>query len=111
MKRALLAVALLVFVVAADRKPLPQLGTQFATLPPGKGKAAVEAACYTCHSADLLVQQRLNEKQWTASIDKMIRWGAVVEEKEKAVMIAYLTKHFGPDNKASFRKVRPLHSK
>ena len=106
MRRALLAVALFVFVVAAQ--PLPQLGTRFATLPPGKGKAAVEAACYTCHSADLLVQQRLNEKQWTAAVDKMIRWGAVVDEKDKAAMIAYLVKNFGPDNKVTFRKVKPL---
>lgn len=109
MRRALLAVAIFAFVVAAQ--PLPPLGTQFATLPSEKGKSAVEAACFTCHSADLLVQQRLTEKQWTAALDKMIRWGAVVEEKDRAVMLAYLVKNFGPDNKVSFRKVRPLHTK
>ncbi len=86
---------LLVFLLAA----LPTPGTQFKQLPQGKGRAEVEAACYACHSADILVQQRLTEKQWTASVDKMIRWGAVVPESDKSVVIAYLAKQFGPANR------------
>ena len=78
---------------------LPQLGTQFHQLPPGKGKAQVEASCFPCHSADILVQQRLTEKQWTAAVEKMMRWGAKANEKEKAAIIAYLSRNFGPDNK------------
>ena len=78
---------------------LPQLGTQFHQLPAGKGKAQVEAACYPCHSADMLVQQRLTEKQWTATVEKMIRWGAKADEKQKAAIIGYLAKNFGPQNK------------
>jgi hypothetical protein len=85
---------------------LPLLGTKFHALPEGKGKAAVEGSCLPCHSADILVQQRLTEKQWTASVDKMIRWGAVVDEKQKGELIAYLAKHFGPENKYTPRKVR-----
>jgi hypothetical protein len=86
---------LLVFLLAA----LPAPGTQFKQLPQGKGRTEVEAACYACHSADILVQQRLTEKQWTATVDKMIRWGAVVPESDKSVVIAYLAKQFGPGNK------------
>jgi hypothetical protein len=86
---------LLVFLLAA----LPTPGTQFKQLPQGKGRAEVEAACYACHSADILVQQRLTVKQWTATVDKMIRWGAVVPESDKSVVIAYLAKQFGPGNK------------
>src|SRR4051794_14733288 len=48
---------------------LPIVGTKFATLPEGKGKAVVESRCYACHSADLLMQQRLTEKQWTAAVE------------------------------------------
>jgi hypothetical protein len=95
---------LLLFLLAA----LPTPGTQFKQLPQGKGRAEVEAACYACHSADILVQQRLTEKQWTASVDKMIRWGAVVPESDKSVVIGYLAKQFGPGNKFVPVKTGPV---
>jgi hypothetical protein len=86
---------------------LPLLGTKFHALPGGAGKELAEGSCLPCHSADVLAQQRLTEKQWTASVEKMIRWGAAVDEKRKAELIAYLAKHFGPDNnKFTPRKVR-----
>ncbi len=88
---------------------LPLLGTTFKQLPPGAAKAKVEAACYACHSADIIVQQRLTEKQWTAAVEKMMRWGAPVDEKDKAAMIEYLSKHFGAENKFTPTKVAPLH--
>lgn len=78
---------------------LPAPGTQFKQLPAGPGKAEVESACYACHSADLLVQQRLTEKQWTASVEKMMRWGAEVSPEKKDVIVSYLSRHFGPGNK------------
>jgi hypothetical protein len=87
---------------------LPLAGTKFKELPPGKGRAEVEAACYACHSADLLAQQRLTEKQWTASVDKMIRWGAVVKDEDKSVIIDYLSRHYGPSNRFVPEKTQPL---
>ncbi len=86
---------------------LPVLGTTFHSLPAGNGKSLVEGTCYRCHSADMLVQQRLTEKQWTAEVDKMIRWGAVVKDRDKPVMLAYLVKHFGPENKFAPIRTRP----
>jgi len=77
---------------------LPVLGTQLAPLPEGEGKAIAEQACLQCHSTSMILQQRLTEKQWTASIDKMIRWGAAVPADRKDALIAYLAVHFGPDN-------------
>lgn len=116
MKRSI--VALLIFVavgaIAATKSPRfdrsrPAAGTQFHQLPAGKGKAAVEAACYRCHSADLLAQQRLTEKQWTAAVEKMIKWGAVVDPKDKTEIIGYLAKNFGPGNtKFQPIKTRPI---
>jgi hypothetical protein len=86
---------------------LPQLGTQYHQLPAGKAKAQVEASCYPCHSADILVQQRLTEKQWTATVEKMIRWGAKADDKQ--AIIRYLSQHFGPDNKKFVPiKTRPV---
>lgn len=96
---------LLVLVLAAT---LPQPGTKFKELPPGKTKADVEAACYACHAADLLVQQRLTQKQWTATVEKMMRWGAVVPEEKKTPIIDYLAKSFGPGSKFEPTKVKPV---
>ena len=87
---------------------LPMLGTHFKSLPEGKGRAEVETACYACHASDLLAQQRLTEKQWTATVEKMARWGAVVKDDEKSVIIAYLAKHFGPENKFTPTKTKPV---
>lgn len=97
----------LAFLLAAV---LPIPGTQFRELPAGPGREEVEAACYACHSADLLVQQRLTEKQWTATVEKMMRWGAVVEESKKGVVIAYLAKHFGPGKRFTPLPVAPVRT-
>ncbi len=61
-------------------------------------KAVADQACLRCHSADMVRQQRLTEKQWTAEVTKMAGWGAAVPEDQKAALIAYLVEHFGPDN-------------
>jgi hypothetical protein len=77
---------------------LPVLGTRLAEFPPGEGKGVADAVCLGCHSTDLVRQQRLTEKQWTANLTKMIGWGAEVPESKKETLIAYLVKNFGPDN-------------
>jgi len=87
---------------------LPMAGTHFKSLPEGKGRAQVEAACYTCHSADMIAQQRLTEKQWTAEVEKMTKWGAAVKDADKPVLIAYLSKHFGPDNEFTPTKTQTI---
>ena len=98
MKRAFAAAALAMLALAA-KPTLPALGTRYHELPGGTEKAAIEAACYPCHSADILVQQQLTEKQWTAEIEKMIRWGAKVDESDKAAIVTYLSRHFGAENR------------
>jgi hypothetical protein len=107
--RKVAVVALLAFAFSAlgQQKSLPKLGTQFKPLPKGTGRAQVEAACLPCHSTDILAQQRLNEKQWNAEVDKMIRWGAVVAAGDRAKMVVYLVKNFGPENKFTPTRVRP----
>ena len=115
MKRIAIIVAALVaaFASAATKKPvsydpnLPVLGTKFHSLPAGSGRKLIEASCFPCHSADMLVQQRLTDKQWTAEVDKMIRWGAVMKESDKPAAVAYLSKNFGPANKFTPIRTRP----
>lgn len=115
MKRIVVVVLALVaaFASAATKKrvsydhSLPVLGTKFHSLPSGIGRQLVEASCFPCHSADLLVQQRLTEKQWTAEVDKMIRWGAVMKESDKPAVVAYLSRNFGLANKFTPVRTRP----
>ena len=115
MKRAAVIVLALVaaFASAATKRSvsydpkLPVLGTKFHSLPSGAGKSLVEASCFPCHSADMIVQQRLTEKQWTAAVDKMIRWGAVLKESDKPAVVAYLAKNFGLTNKFTPVRTRP----
>jgi hypothetical protein len=112
MKRMLMVVFALGLVAASTSRKydsaLPILGTKFHSLPAGTGRQLVEASCLPCHSPDILVQQRLTEKQWTASVDKMIRWGAVMKDADKPAAIAYLSKNFGVTNTFSPTKTRPV---
>lgn len=88
-------------VSAADGTvPLPALGTRLSEFPSGEAKDVAEKACLQCHSADMPRQQRLNEKQWAAEVEKMTRWGAEVPPDRKDALVAYLFAHFGPGNDA-----------
>ena len=70
-------------------------------LPAGPGRDVVTTRCVSCHETDLIAQQRLTRTGWGRSIDKMIRWGAVVETDERGPMLDYLAAHFAPQPAAS----------
>lgn len=117
MKRIAICAFLFITLISAAPKQrkrvnydpgLPILGTKLRALPNGKGKEVAESGCLPCHSADLIVQQRLTEKQWIATVDKMVRWGAIVSDEEKPELIRYLTSHFGPENRFTPTKTRPV---
>lgn len=59
-----------------------------------QGWNATVSSCLVCHSADMLAQQRLTQKQWQASVDKMEKWGAVMHPEAKASLVAYLSDRF-----------------
>jgi cytochrome c5 len=63
-------------------------------LPAGPGREVVAKRCLTCHESDLIAQQRLSRTAWGRSVDKMVRWGAVVETEERDPMLDYLAAHF-----------------
>jgi hypothetical protein len=87
---------------------LPVFGTKLAELPQGPTKSLADTACLTCHSADILVQQHLTEKQWAATVTKMVGWGAAVPEDKKSELVAYLLKNFGPENTWQPVTTRPM---
>ena len=67
------------------------------SLPDGPMKAKVTTACTECHEARIILQQRLSKAAWTKEVDKMIKWGAVVEPAERQPFIDYLSVNFPPD--------------
>src|SRR5579864_7637269 len=66
-------------------------------LPAGPMQAKATTACTECHEARIVVQQRLSKAAWTKEVDKMIKWGAVVEPQDHDPLIDYLSANFGVD--------------
>jgi hypothetical protein len=73
--------------------------------PPGPAQAKVRTACAECHDASIVVQQRLSKAAWTKEVDKMIKWGALVEPGDRDSFIDYLSTNFPPE-KASAQMPR-----
>jgi len=71
-----------------------------ADLPPGPIQSKVQTACTECHDARIILQQRLSKKAWTKEVDKMIKWGAVVDPRDRDAFIDYLSLNFPPEKPA-----------
>jgi hypothetical protein len=70
---------------------------QAPDLPPGDMQAKARTACLECHEARIILQQRLNKAAWTREVDKMIKWGALVDPKDRDGLIDYLSVNFPPE--------------
>jgi len=70
-------------------------------LPEGKGVELARDKCVICHEADLIVSQRLSRQGWVREVEKMIRWGAVVSDAEKEILVEYFAAHFAPRKSAA----------
>jgi hypothetical protein len=68
-----------------------------ADLPAGAMQAKATTACTECHEARIILQQRLSKAAWTKEVDKMTKWGALVDAKDREGLIDYLSGNFGPD--------------
>jgi hypothetical protein len=66
-------------------------------LPAAPIQAKVKTACLECHDSGILVQQRLDRKMWGREVDKMVKWGALVEKKDRDAFIDYFVANFGTD--------------
>ena len=76
-----------------DRAPAEVLpATSVTTVaPPASFKS-----CGACHEDDLIRQQRLTRTGWDREIDKMIGWGARLNNDDRAGLLDYLSANFGP---------------
>lgn len=80
---------------AVGQKPAAVKTTE--DLPVGAMQAKATTACTECHEARIIVQQRLNKAAWTKEVDKMMKWGAVVDAGDRDALIDYLNTNFNPD--------------
>lgn len=76
---------------------LPALRAQSPELPAGAMKDKVTTSCTECHESRIILQQRLNKGAWAKEVDKMIKWGAVVDPADRDAFIDYLSINFPPD--------------
>jgi mono/diheme cytochrome c family protein len=99
--KTLAAVALLALAIAAPFSALAQKPPSVtADLPSGPMQAKATTACLECHEARIILQQRLSKAAWTKEVDKMAKWGAVVDPAERDALIDYLSANFSPDKPA-----------
>lgn len=78
----------------------PLLRAQSPELPPGAIQPKVTTACTECHESRIILQQRLSKAAWTKEVDKMIKWGALVDPADRSAFIDYLSANFPPDKPA-----------
>jgi len=71
-----------------------------ANLPAGPMQVKATTSCLECHEARIILQQRLSKGAWTKEVDKMTKWGAVVEPADRDALIDYLSTNFSPDQPA-----------
>jgi hypothetical protein len=87
-----------ILIVCLAASPLVRAQSSSPALPAAPIRDKVQTACTECHSADIVVQQRLDRKIWIKEVDKMIKWGALVEPSDRDAFIDYLSTNFGPNN-------------
>jgi hypothetical protein len=73
------------------------LGADSPALPAGAMQRKVTTACTECHDSRIILQQRLSKGAWGKEVDKMIKWGAVVDPADRDGFIEYLSFNFPPD--------------
>jgi thiosulfate/3-mercaptopyruvate sulfurtransferase len=56
------------------------------------GKQLVQKRCISCHNDSRIYNKKRDEKYWVKTIDRMIRKGATLNEKEKDAIIKHLVK-------------------
>jgi hypothetical protein len=89
--------AVIIFTVLS---PLAASRKSVAELPPGPMQARATTSCLECHEARIILQQRLSKAAWTKEVDKMVKWGAVVDANDRDALIDYLSLNLSPDQPA-----------
>src|ERR1700733_3566072 len=93
----LLLVAVITATVSLTVFAQQPTGKFVEDLPGGAMQAKAATSCLECHEARIILQQRLSKGAWTKEVDKMTKWGAVVDAADRDALIDYLSTNFSPD--------------
>jgi hypothetical protein len=93
-------VAILIALSTAAFIPAQNSANLNENLPSGAMQQKATTACLECHEARILLQQRLSKAAWAKEVDKMVKWGAVVDPNDRDALIDYLSMNFSPDQPA-----------
>ncbi|MEI9973304.1 MAG: cytochrome c [Ignavibacteriota bacterium] len=72
------------------------IGALAQSLPDGPGKATFQAACGSCHSAEMVLGRAMNRDQWGAEVSDMISKGAKISDADFPTIVDYLARSFPP---------------
>jgi mono/diheme cytochrome c family protein len=72
-------------------------GAASQAVPVADGRTIAASNCRSCHSDEMLRQQRLTATQWASVVKKMTTWGAPLDPAETAPLVAYLASTYGTD--------------
>jgi len=89
-----IALAVIAFALTS---PLASSQKLAEDLPAGPMQAKATTSCLECHEGRIILQQRLSKAAWTKEVDKMVKWGAVVDANDRDALIDYLSTNFNPD--------------
>ncbi len=73
--------AAIILLALSAQAQKPASASLTADLPAGPMQAKATTACLECHEARIILQQRLSKGAWTKEVDKMVKWGAVVDRR------------------------------
>lgn len=106
-RSAVVAVGVALLLVACSRSENKSESARDAALATGAtaaprvadvdGRALVQGACLSCHTEQMLAQQRLTKAQWQKTVTKMVGWGANLEPSEVGPLVDYLSAAYGAD--------------
>ena len=101
----------LAVVTAAQEENMATVSAALAL----RAEGLIIARCSVCHSADLIVQQRLPRARWEATVKKMEHWGTEISNDEADLLVRYLSARYHPGAPdqlppldSELRKVEPL---
>src|SRR3984885_3087442 len=79
--------------------PVMAAGQQATSeLPAGPGRDITASTCSKCHSLANVTSQRKDRDGWSATVTKMVGYGATGSDEDFAQILDYLTKNFGKDS-------------
>ena len=77
-----------------------QAGDDHPEMPNGPGKDITIRTCTKCHSITNITGNHKDKDGWTATITKMVGYGATGTDDEFQAILDYVTKNYGLDTPA-----------